>query len=264
MRRNLLWHSTEHLRYEIREIVEFAQRVNKLGRKIIWENIGDPIEKGETVPPWIKEIIRDEVMKDKSYGYVATMGELSTREYLARLNNEFGGAQITADDILFFNGLGDGVARIFGFLRREARVLGPSPAYSTLSSAEAAHSGYAHTTYNLDWRKGWIPDLEDIENKVKYNDAIAGILLINPDNPTGAVYPKDILLGMVDIARRYDLFVLSDETYANIVYPGVETARLSQVIGDVPGIALRSISKEFPWPGGRCGWAEIHYIMSGL
>jgi len=258
MRRNLVWDGAEQLRYEIREIVDFADKLKEMGRDIRWENIGDPIQKGETVAPWIKEIVSQAALDDKTYGYVATMGSLKTREFLAERCNTLGGAQISPSDILFFNGLGDGVARIFGYLRREARVLGPSPAYSTLSSAEAAHSGYAHLTYQLDWKKGWIPNLEDIENKVKYNDSIAGILLINPDNPTGAVYSEKILKGIVDIARRYDIFVLSDETYTNIVYPGVNTAKLSEVIGEVPGIALRSISKEFPWPGGRCGWAEVY------
>lgn len=258
MRRDLLWQGAEQLRYEIREIVEFAESLKVLGREITWENIGDPIQKGEPVPQWIKEIISKKSLEDKTYGYVATMGYLPTRQFLAEHTSSLGGCSIGPEDILFFNGLGDGVARIFGYLRREARVLGPSPAYSTLSSAEAAHSGYDHTTYQLNWKDGWIPDLTDIENKVKYNDAIAGILLINPDNPTGAVYSEEILRGIVDIARRYDLFVLSDETYANILFPGVETKRLCQVIDEVPGIALRSISKEFPWPGGRCGWAEFY------
>ena len=107
--------------------------------------------------------------------------------------------EISDDDIVFFNGLGDAVAKIFGFLKREARIIGPSPAYSTHSSAEAAHSGYSHLTYELDPDNGWMPDLEDIENKIKYNDAIAGILIINPDNPTGAVYPRKILEQIVDI-----------------------------------------------------------------
>ena len=93
--------------------------------------------------------------------------------------------------------------------------------------------------------------------KVKYNDSITGILPINPDNPTSAVYPCSTLEEIVKIARVHDLFVLCDETYSNIVYPGRKTASLSEVIGDTPGIALRSISREFPWPGARCGWMEV-------
>ena len=95
------------------------------------------------------------------------------REFLSGQVNARGGARVTPEDIVFFNGLGDAVAKVYGFLSREARVLGPSPAYSTHSSAEAAHSGYGHVTYALDPYNGWMPDLDDIRNKVKYNDSIA-------------------------------------------------------------------------------------------
>ncbi|MDR4507818.1 MAG: pyridoxal phosphate-dependent aminotransferase [Candidatus Brocadiaceae bacterium] len=257
MRRSIEHEGWKHLTYEIRAIVSVALELEKLGVGITWENIGDPIQKGEKIPPWIKDIIRELVSDDSTYGYVATQGILGTREFLANQVNNRGGYQITANDILFFNGLGDAVATIFSLLKRESRVIGPSPAYSTHSSAEAAHSGYDHLTYNLDPENNWMPNLEDIENKIKYNDSIAGMLIINPDNPTGAVYPRPILEKIVDIARRYRIFLICDEIYANIVYNGAETANLSEVIGEVPGIALRGISKEYPWPGGRCGWIEI-------
>ncbi|NCC24617.1 MAG: pyridoxal phosphate-dependent aminotransferase [Deltaproteobacteria bacterium] len=256
MRRNIEHVGWGQLSYEIRAIVAVAHDLRRLGVDITWENIGDPIEKGEKVPEWIKDIVRDLVSDDKTYGYCATAGVPETREFLAGQVNLRGGIQVTANDIIFYNGLGDAVAKIFGFLRREARVIGPSPAYSTHSSAEAAHSGYEHLTYTLDPDNGWMPDLEDLENKIHYNDSIAGMLLINPDNPTGAVYPREILEKMVDIARRYDIFVVCDEIYAHIVYNGAQTCHLSEVIGEVPGMALRGISKEFPWPGARCGWIE--------
>ena len=257
MRRNIVHIGAGQLRYEIREIVERAHELQDLGVKIIWENIGDPILKGEPMAEWIKQIVGDLAREDSTYGYTASAGDLETRRFLAARVNRRGGAVIGEDDVLFFNGLGDAVSTLFANIRREARVLGPSPAYSTLSSAEASHSGYEHLTYRLDPDDGWQPDIEDIRLKVKYNDSVAGILLINPDNPTGAVYPRDTLREIVSIAEEHDLFVLADETYANMVYPGTETAALSEVIGGVPGVALRSISKEVPWPGARCGWMEV-------
>lgn len=257
MRRNIVHEGAEQLTYEIREIVAVAKQLQSLGVEITWENIGDPIQKGEKLPAWIKAIVTQLVSEDKTYGYVETPGVLATREFLANQVNQRGGCQITSNDIVLFNGLGDAVAKIFGFLKREARVIGPSPAYSTHSSAEAAHSGYEHLTYELDPHNQWMPDLRDLENKVKYNDSIAGILLINPDNPTGAVYPPEVLKKMVDIARRYKLFVICDEIYIRLVYNPGQTLHLSEVIGNVPGIALRGISKEYPWPGSRCGWIEI-------
>jgi len=257
MRRNIVHEGAEQLTYEIREIVAVAMELKRLGVDITWENIGDPIQKGEKVPEWIKDIIIKLVSEDKTYGYTATQGVRGAQEFLAEIVNGRGGYQITSDDIIFFNGLGDAVAKIFGFLKREARVIGPSPAYSTHSSAEAAHSGYEHLTYELDPMNNWMPNLEDLENKIKYNDSIAGILLINPDNPTGAVYPRPLLDKIVSIARRYKVFMICDEIYTHIVYNGAKTVHLSEIIRNVPGIALRGISKEFPWPGARCGWLEV-------
>ncbi|MBN2102435.1 pyridoxal phosphate-dependent aminotransferase [bacterium] len=257
MRRNIVHEGAEQLTYEIREIVAVADQLKDMGINITWENIGDPIQKGEQLPPWMKKIIKDLVSDDKTYRYAATKGVPETRAFLANLVNARGGCQITLEDIIFFNGLGDAVAKIFGFLKREARVIGPSPAYSTHSSAEAAHSGYEHLTYELDPKNNWMPDLTDLENKVKYNDSIAGILLINPDNPTGTVYSKSLLEDIIRIARKYRLFVVCDEIYAHIVFNGARTVHLSEVIRTVPGMALRGISKEYPWPGSRCGWIEV-------
>jgi len=257
MRRNIVHDGAANLKYEIREIVAVAHKMRDLGMEITWENIGDPVQKGENPPKWIRDIVCDLVAESESWAYCDTAGVPETREFLAEHVNARGGVQITADDIMFFNGLGDAVSKVYGFLRREARILGPSPAYSTHSSAEAAHSGYDQVTYTLDPHRGWLPDVEDIRNKVKYNDSIAGILLLSPDNPTGAVYPRSVLEEIADIAREYDLFIISDEIYAHIVYNGNEHLHMSEWIGDVPGIAMRGISKEFPWPGSRCGWLEI-------
>jgi alanine-synthesizing transaminase len=257
VRRDIVHEGSGQLTYEIREIVAIARELEKLGVEITWENIGDPIQKGEKMPDWIKEIITDLVNQDRTYGYVDTQGVRCAREFLAEQVNLRGGCRITSDDIVFFNGLGDAVAKVFGFLKREARIIGPSPAYSTHSSAEAAHSGYEHLTYELDPYNNWLPDLVDLENKIKYNDSIAGILLINPDNPTGTVYPRKLLEDIVAIAKRHHIFIICDEIYAHIVYNGSQTVHMSEVIDDVPGIALRGISKEYPWPGGRCGWFEV-------
>lgn len=257
MRRNIVHDGAANLKYEIREIVAVAHKMRDLGMEITWENIGDPVQKGENPPKWIRDIVGDIVAQGESWAYCDTAGVPETREFLAEHVNARGGVQITSDDILFFNGLGDAVAKVYGFLRREARILGPSPAYSTHSSAEAAHSGYNHVTYDLDPHNGWLPDVEDIRRKVKYNDSIAGILLLSPDNPTGAVYPRHVLEEIAGIAKEYDLFIISDEIYAHIVYNGNEHLHMSQWIGDVPGLAMRGISKEFPWPGSRCGWLEI-------
>lgn len=259
MRTNIVHIGATELKYEIRKIVDVANRVAELsGKPILWENIGDPVQKGEKVPEWMKDVIVERVRENATYAYSPTKGLNYTREFLAGRVNVRGGVQIKPDDIIFFNGTGDAVSKIYGFLRREARVIGPSPAYSTHSSAEAAHSGYPPITYRLDPSRNWMPDMEELRNKVRYNEAIAGITIINPDNPTGAVYPEEVLREIIQIAKEFRLFIIADEIYINMTYGGVKATHISDVIGDVPAISIKGISKEFPWPGSRCGWIEVY------
>jgi alanine-synthesizing transaminase len=258
MRNNIVHIGAGELTYEIRAIVEIADKLQEMGIKTNMENIGDPVAKGEKIPLWMKKVVADLALQDCSYGYCPTRGVLETRQFLAARTNSRGKAQISAEDIIFFNGLGDAIQKVYGFLRREARVIGPSPTYSTHSSAEAAHAGTKPISYHLDPDNNWYPDLDDLELSVKYNPSISGILIINPDNPTGAVYPERILREMIAIAREYDLFVICDEVYHNIVYNGQSTKPISDLIGDVPAMALKGISKDLPWPGARCGWVEVY------
>ncbi|MBN2716499.1 MAG: pyridoxal phosphate-dependent aminotransferase [Deltaproteobacteria bacterium] len=258
IRHSIVGPTAGKFKYEIREIVALANELKAMGMEITWENIGDPINKGELLPEWIKEIVVKLVLDDSSWGYTATQGELDTRKFLCERTNRRKGVRIRPEDIIFFNGLGDAVARMFGSMKREARIIGPSPAYPTHSSAESAHSGYEHETYELMADDNWKPNLTEIENKIRYNDTIAGILVINPGNPTGAVYGRDTMEAIVDIARRYGVMVIADEIYQEITYNGARPVLLSDVIEEVPGIALKGISKEFPWPGGRCGWFEVY------
>lgn len=257
MRANLVSPSSAHLSYAIRDIVKFGEQVRRHGVEITWENIGDPIAKGEKVAPWIRQILHEVVEVDDSWGYCPTEGFMVAREALAAHVNARGGARVTAEDIIFFNGVADAVAKVYGFLSPHARVIGPSPAYSTHSSAESAHCALPHLTYDLDPENGWLPDLVDLRRKVEKNPSIAGILLINPNNPTGAVYPVEVLERIVAIAREFGLFLVADEIYIHMVFPGMETVHLSEVTPDVPAIVMRGISKELPWPGSRCGWIEV-------
>ncbi len=258
MRQKLLSEGAKELSYEIREIVKKADQLKKLGVAISWEKIGDPIQKHHKLPQWIKDIISDMMKQDDTYSYCPSKGMLETREFLARQTNAMGGVQITAEDICFFNGLGDAISKAYQFISRTSRVIGPSPAYSTHSSAEAAHAAHEPLTYKLDPNNKWYPDLDDLYNKVKYNPNVVGILIINPDNPTGMVYPLETLKRIVEIAKEFNLFLLADEIYINITYNGARAYSLAEIIEDVPGISMKGISKELPWPGARCGWMEYY------
>ena len=258
MRTDIVHIGAGELTYEIRNIVAVGEKLQELGMKTYWENIGDPVAKGEHIPKWMKDIVSETAQDDATYGYSPTRGVLATRKFIAEQTNKRGKVQIGPEDIIFFNGLGDAIGKVFGFLKRTARVVVPTPSYTTHSSAEAAHAGDRPVAYKLDPHNHWYPDLDDLEKRIKYNPAVAGILIINPDNPTGAVYPVEIIKGMVQLAKKYDLFVVCDEIYINIIYNGQTTLPLSDLIEDVPAIVMRGISKEMPWPGSRCGWIEVY------
>ncbi|MGA1863068.1 pyridoxal phosphate-dependent aminotransferase [Deferribacter thermophilus] len=252
------------LTYEIRNIVNIANKLKENGMEIYWENIGDPILKGEKLPEWIKEILKEIIDDDSTFGYSPTKGVDETREFLAELNNKKGGAQITKEDIIFFNGLGDAIARSYSAIRVDARIIMPEPTYSTHLLAEVLHASFPPNTYRMNPYNNWAPDINELERKVKSHKSIVGILVINPDNPTGYVYDKETLEKIVNIAKQYNLFLVFDEIYNNMVYNGKETVSLAEVIGDVPGMSMKGISKEVPWPGARCGWIEVYNIKNDI
>jgi alanine-synthesizing transaminase len=260
MRLNIVHPGAGQLHYEIRGIVEFAQKLERTGIDITWENIGDPVAKGEEIPTWIREIVADEVRQSsESYAYSPTKGMQTAREWIAADRTKQGTA-LRAENILFFNGLGDAINKVYTWLNPEARVLGPNPAYPTHSAMEAAHGRSAHLTYQLDPRNEWLPDVADVRRKVVDNPKITGLLIINPDNPTGMVYPRRVLEEFVDIAREHRLFLIADEVYANLTYDQADFISLGALADGVPTIIMRGLSKELPWPGSRCGWLEFYNL----
>lgn len=258
MRIDLVPLGAGELTYEIRNIVNVADKLQKHGIRISWENIGDPVAKGENIPTWMKEIVVKAIMDDSTWGYCHTRGVLETREYICDVTNRRGGAQIAPDDIIFFNGLGDAIAKVYGCLRPGARVLMPSPSYTTHTLGEIYHAQSAPSMFRLKPEDRWYPDIDEMRMHVRYNPNIAAIMIINPDNPTGMVYTKEMLKEIVAVARENDLFIIADEVYTNISYNGEQAVPICDVIGDVPAIAMRGISKELPWPGSRCGWIEVY------
>lgn len=257
MRHSLLPKELPKISYGIRQIISKGFERESLGYPVIWENIGDPVQKGLRLPVWMKEIIAAQIQDDSTYGYCDSKGIHATREFLANRTNSYGGHQINKDDITFFNGLGDAIARLYSLLSKDTRVLMPSPTYPAHTGAERLRTGSDPLTYDLDPENGWLPDTDAIRRMVKKHKEISSLLIINPDNPTGMVYPKEILLELVQIAQENNLFIIADEIYENLVHEG-EMVRLAEVIGEVPAIVMKGISKEIPWPGSRCGWMEYY------
>jgi aspartate/methionine/tyrosine aminotransferase len=257
VRQNLLRADSTLLSYPIREVVVIGKQLEKLGKfSMIWENIGDPVAAGEAVPDWMKQITQEMVSHDSSFAYTDSRGFIDAREFV--LEHFSSDKVCTVNDILFFNGLGEAINKIINNLPREVRVLVPSPTYPSHATAEAMHAGCNFISYSLDPENNWEPDLEEIENKVKYNDHVVAILVINPNNPTGSVYQRKTLEKVVEIAKRYDCFLIFDEIYHHMTFDDVEMVYLHEIIGDVPGLSLKGISKDIPWPGSRCGWVEVY------
>ncbi len=261
MRQNLIRTDNSLLSYPIREVVEIGKQLEQLGEfSMIWENIGDPVSAGEHVPDWMHDVVQEQVATDQSFAYTDTRGAIEAREYV--LNNFSSKKKCTINDILFFNGLGEAINKVMTNLPKETRVLVPSPTYPSHATAESMHAGCSYISYSLDPSNDWEPDIEEIENKVKYNDHVVAILVINPNNPTGSVYKRETLEKIVAIAKKYDCFLIFDEIYHHMTFDGVTTTLLHEIIGDVPGMSMKGISKDVPWPGSRCGWIEVYNAES--
>jgi alanine-synthesizing transaminase len=262
MRNNIVHPGAHELHYEIRGIVDLASKLAATGINITWENIGDPVAKGEEIPLWIRDIVAQEVSNNSdSYAYSPTKGLQAAREFIAADRSKQG-TELSPGNILFFNGLGDAINKVYTWLNPQARVLGPNPAYPTHSAVEAAHGRSAHLTYQLNPRNNWLPDGADIRRMVEEHPEITALLIINPDNPTGTVYPRPLLEEFVAIAKEYKLFLIADEIYANLTYNQPEFTSLGAIAGNVPTIIMRGLSKEVPWPGSRCGWLEFYNLDS--
>ena len=259
MRTEIVHEGVKHLEYEIRKIVDYGNQLKaKFGLDMIWENIGDPLAMGEKVAPWIQDIIKGLTNDQASWAYSPSRGVTAAREFLAaEANKRQGGVKLGPEDILFTNGVADAVEKIYDLIRKDARVLMQSPSYPTHSSNESKRGEYELIQFRLDPNNDWQPDLDEVEKKIKYNPQVLAIALVNPDNPTGMVYKRETLEAMVALAAKYGLFLICDEIYAHIVYNGRKTLHLSEVAGEVPALALRGVSKDYPWPGSRCGWMEM-------
>jgi len=252
MRKNILLPSHKELRYIIREIVEIAKQIENF-KTIYWENIWDPVEKWENIPFWMKQIIKNACEIDEIYWYSPTRWHKKAINYIISKN-----PKLKPEDIIFFNWIWDAISKLYKVLSFDSRIIWPSPAYPTHSSSEAAHANSFHLTYKLDPNNNWYPDIKELENKVKYNPNIVWILVINPDNPTWAVFPKHILKEFVRIAKQYKLFLIFDEIYEKLIFDEKNRINLADIIEDVPWISMKWISKDLPWPGGRCGRIEVY------
>jgi len=255
---------SEYLRYGIREMVELAQRLSDLDPafRFIGENIGDPVAKGWEPPAFVKDVVCEVARRNKgeAFGYTHSRGCLATRTWVADTARQFSpSSRLDAEHVLFTNGLGSAISVFYRMLGTGARILQPNPAYPAHISTERYASAGEPIGYRLDPARRWAPDLAHMESQIQKHPQVVGILLINPNNPTGAVYDAETLDGVIRLAERYHLMVISDEVYFRMVFNQSRYVHITErAQGRVPLVVMRGISKDIPWPGSRCGWMEFH------
>lgn len=242
--------------YDIRgPVMEESKRLEEAGHRILKLNIGNPATFGLTAPD---EILLDVVRNlPSAEGYSDSRGLLSARTAVVQHYQQRG---LPALDDVNDVWLGNGVSELImmslqAMLNDGDEVLVPSPDFPLWTAATSLSGGSA-VHYRCDESEGWLPDLDDIEAKV--SDRTKAIVVINPNNPTGAVYPLATLEGIAEIARRHQLVVLSDEIYDKILYDDAVHHSMAAVAPDIFTLTFNGLSKAYRLAGFRSGWLLIH------
>ena len=243
-----------HVCYEIRgPVLDEAKRLEDEGHRILKLNIGNPAPFGFEAP---EEILVDVIASlPTAQGYSDSKGILSARRAVAQYFQTKGVDGVGIDDIYLGNGVSELIVMAMqGLLDDGDEVLIPAPDYP-LWTAAASLAGGRPVHYLCDEGAGWVPDLADIEAKV--TDRTKAMVVINPNNPTGAVYPRAVLEGLVEIARRHQLVLLADEIYDKILYDDAEHTALAALAPDVLCLTFNGLSKAYRVAGFRSGWMAL-------
>lgn len=245
-----------NLSYAIRgPVFDKAQQLEALGQKIINLNIGNPAPFGFDVPD---EIVHDMILNIRNaQGYSHHLGIFPARKAVMHYTQQIGIPNVKIDDIFIGNGVSELIGMTMQALINEGdEILIPSPDYP-LWTTSVALSGGKPVHYVCDEDSDWNPDLEDIRRKITRKTK--GIVVINPNNPTGAVYDKAILEGIVKLAEEHNLIVFSDEIYDKILYDGIKHTPIATLSEDVFFMTYGGLSKNYRAAGFRGGWV----ILSG-
>ena len=240
--------------YDIRgPIMDRARQMEEDGHKIIKLNIGNLAVFGFDAP---EEIQQDMIRNlPNSAGYSDSKGIFAARKAVMHETQKQGILGVTLDDIYLGNGASELIVMATnGLLDDGDELLLPSPDYP-LWTAAASLSGGKPVHYRCDEANGWMPDLNDIRAKV--TPRTKGIVVINPNNPTGAVYADELLKGIVAIAREHGLVIFADEVYDKVLYDGVKHTPLASLSQDVVTLTFNSLSKSYRSCGYRAGWMVI-------
>ena len=238
--------------YAIRNIVTEARKVEAAGRNVRYLNIGDPITFGFETPPHLITAV-ERAMRNGQNGYAPSVGILPARESVVRECTRRG-MPTTPDRVVITSGTSEGIELALTALAESGDdVLVPVPTYP-LYTAVLAKIGARAVFYRTDPTRGWLPDVEHVRSLV--TPATRALVVIDPNNPTGATYSNEVRRELVDLADRHNFPLLADEVYADLAFDGPVPA-LASLNPDAPVISFSSLSKAYLAPGWRAGWMAV-------
>ncbi|KUL32615.1 pyridoxal phosphate-dependent aminotransferase [Actinoplanes awajinensis] len=239
------------VRYDIRgPVLRRAQELEAAGHRILKLNLGNPAPWGLATPaPIVADMVQNLV---DAQGYSDARGIYSARVAVAQHYQTLGVTSVQPDDVLLGNGVSELIVMVLqALLDTGDEVLVPSPDYPLWTGAVSLCGGRA-VHYRCDESAGWAPDLEHMAAQI--TERTRALVVINPNNPTGAVYSEEVLLGMIELARRHGLVIFADEIYDKIVYDGAVHRTLAALAPDVPVVSMGGLSKTHRAAGFRSGW----------
>ena len=240
--------------YDIRgPIHDHANRLEEDGHRILKLNIGNPSAFGFEAPDEItQDVIRNLA---NAQGYCQSKGLYSARKAVMQRCQIIGIPNVEIDDIFLGNGVSELIVMAMqALLNNEDEILIPAPDYPLWTAAVTLAGGNA-VHYLCDEAKDWQPDIDDIASKI--TTKTKGIVVINPNNPTGAVYSEAVLQGIISLARKHQLIVYADEIYDRILFDGAKHIPLASLANDVLCITLNGLSKTYRLAGFRSGWLVV-------
>ncbi len=240
--------------YDIRgPVLQRARQMEDEGQRIIKLNIGNPASFGFEVP---EEIMQDVIRNmSNAGGYTDSKGLFAPRKAIMHSTQAKHIKGVTVDDIIIGNGVSELIVMAMQALVNNGdQMLVPMPDYPLWTAAVTLAGGTARH-YLCDEATGWLPDLKDIEAKITANTR--GIVVINPNNPTGALYPRETLEGIIEIARHHDLVVFADEIYDKVLYDENVHTSIASLADDVLFVTFNGLSKNYRTCGYRAGWMVI-------
>jgi alanine-synthesizing transaminase len=244
----------QDIEYAIRDVIVHAKQVERTGKKIFYLNIGDPVAFDFDTPPHIKQALINAV-EGGANAYAPSEGLPELRDAITLKEKRVNGVEVSAGDVIVTQGISEGIQMVMAALIDAGdEILLPGPTYPPYISY-ARFFGGNPITYETVEKNGWQPNVDDLRRKI--SKKTRGILVINPNNPCGALYEEKVVKQIVDLAGEYDVPVLSDEIYDQITYGKkfVSTAALAK---DVPVIGLNGFSKAYLMTGWRLGYLYFH------